>query len=213
MPNLTERRHQQTRTTIADAAVALFIKHGFVETTMDDIALAAGVSRRTAYRHFPSKDDLVFEQPRRWLQHFNTTIADHHPDETPRQRCRRGLLAVAEVIQANAESVLSAYAVFAATPSLRGTNGGIQNEWFERYVELLTPPRRMSPARSLQIATIASSLVGTTTMLTAMWSTSQPPADMTAMTNAVLNQLEPIWPDWLDRKPLHRVHRRIVREG
>jgi AcrR family transcriptional regulator len=198
MPTLTERRHLETRTAIADAAVALFIERGFVETTMDDVAQAAGVSRRTAYRHFPSKDDLVFEQPRRWLQHFNVTIADPRPDETMRQRCRRGLLAVAEVIQASAASVLPAYTVFAATPVLRGTNGGIQQDWFERFLELLTPTGRVSAARALQIATIAGALVGTTTMLTAVWATSEPLADMAAMTVAVLDQLDPIWPDWLD---------------
>lgn len=198
MPTLIERRHLDTRTAIADAAVALFIERGFVETTMDDIAQAAGVSRRTAYRHFPSKDDLVFEQPRRWLQHFNVTIADYRPNETLQQRCRRGLLAVAEVIQASAASVLPAYTVFAATPALRGTNGGIQQDWFERYLELLTPAGRVSPAQALQIATVAGALVGTTTMLTAVWATSEPLADMTAMTTAVLDQLDPIWPDWLD---------------
>jgi AcrR family transcriptional regulator len=199
MPTLIERRHLQTRTAIADAAVALFIDHGFVETTMDDVALAAGVSRRTAYRHFPSKDDLVFEQPRRWLQHFNAIVDVPLPGETLRQRCRRGLLAVAELIHASAASVLPAYSVFAATPSLRGANGRIQDEWFERYLDLLSPPRRVNPERALQIATVAGALVGTTTMLTALWAVSQPHANIVRMTTAALDQLDPIWPDWLDR--------------
>ena len=199
MPTLIERRHLQTRTAIADAAVALFIEHGFVETTMDDVAHAAGVSRRTAYRHFPSKDDLVFEQPRRWLQHFNSIIDQLQPGETQRQRCRRGLLAVAEVIEASAASLLPAYSVFVATPSLKGANGRIQDEWFERYLGLLTPPGRVSPERTLQIATVAGALVGTTTMLTALWAESQPHANIVRMTTAVLDQLDPIWPDWLDR--------------
>jgi AcrR family transcriptional regulator len=198
MPGLIERRHQETRIAIADAAVALFIERGFVETTMDDVALAAGVSRRTAYRHFPSKDDLVFEQPRRWLVHFNAQVAVRRPDETLRQLCRRGLLAVAQLIQANAESVLSSYSVLLATPSLRGRNGQIEDAWFERYLELLTPTRPIGPAPSLQIATVAGALVGTTTMLVAMWAAAQPDADMVAMTSAVLDQLDPIWPDWLD---------------
>src|SRR5947207_2169408 len=142
MPNLTERRHQQTRTAIADAAVALFLERGFVETTMEDVAAVAGVSRRTAYRHFPSKDDLVFEHPRRWLEHFNAAVARRQPGETVRQVCRRAVVAVAELIQQNAESVLSAYSVYAQTPSLRGGNGRLEDEWFVRYVELLTPARR-----------------------------------------------------------------------
>ena len=177
--------------------MALFIERGFTQTTMDDVADAAGVSRRTAYRHFPSKDDLVFEQPRRWLAHFNREVALRARDETLRQMCRRGVLAVAELIQANAGSVLPAYSVFVATPSLRGRNGQIEDEWFTRYVELLTPSRRVGAAQSLQIATVAGALVGVTTMVVAMWAGAQPRADMVAMTRAVIDQLDPVWPDWL----------------
>ena len=198
MPNLTARRHQQTRTEIADAAVRLFLERGFTQTTMDDVAAAAGVSRRTAYRHFPSKDDLVFEQPRRWLGAFDGEVAMPVPGETVRERCRRGLLAVAELIRANAASVRAAYAVYHATPSLRGANGRLQDDWFERLVELLTPSRRLGAAQSLQLATVAGALVGTTTMLVAVWSTAPPAGDIVALTTAALDQLDPIWPDWLD---------------
>jgi AcrR family transcriptional regulator len=199
MPTLTERRHQQTRTAIADAAVALFLERGFSETTMEDVAAAAGVSRRTAYRHSPSKDDLVFEHPRRWLEHFSAEVAARHPGETWRQLCRRGLLAVAALIEENADSVRAAYSVFAATPALRGRNGRVQDEWYGRYIELLTPSRRLSAGRSLQIATVAAALVGATTMLVPVWISARPGADMVTMTIAVLDQLDPIWPDWLDR--------------
>jgi AcrR family transcriptional regulator len=198
MPNLTERRHEQTRAAIADAAVALFGERGFAETTMDDVADAAGVSRRTAYRHFPSKDDLVFEQPRRWLVHFNNHIAQARPDETQRDRCRRGLLAVASLIQAHAGSIAAAYKVMIATPSLRGYNGRTEDEWFERYLELFTPPGLVTPERALQVATLAGALVGTTKA----WSRAgQPDADMEAMTRTALDQLDPVWPDWLADAP------------
>ncbi len=45
---------------IAVAAVALFARHGFDGVTMDDVAAASGVSRRTLFRHFASKADLVW---------------------------------------------------------------------------------------------------------------------------------------------------------
>jgi len=201
MPDLIERRHQQTRAAIADAAVELFSTRGFTETTMDDVAEAAGVSRRTAYRHFPSKDDLVFEQPRRWLEHFNDHIAEPHADETQRERCRRGLLAVGRLIQAHAGSIAAAYNVMIATPSLRGYNGRTEDEWFERYITLLTPPGALDLKRRVEIATVAGSLVGTTKALVAVWAAGQPHADMETMTRAALDQIDPIWPDWLADAP------------
>jgi AcrR family transcriptional regulator len=197
LPNLVERRHAQTRASIADAAVALFAERGFAETTMDEVADAAGVSRRTAYRHFPSKDDLVFEQARHWLLHFNAEIAQPTPGETQRERCRRGLLAVGRLIQTQARSIAAAYAVVVATPSLRGYNGRTEDEWFDRYIELLTPPGRISADRAVQIATVAGSLVGTTKALVGVWAAGQPQSEMESITRAALDQLDPVWPDWL----------------
>jgi AcrR family transcriptional regulator len=201
MPTLIERRHEQTRAAIADAAVALFAERGFAETTMGDVADAAGVSRRTVYRHFPSKDDLVFEHPRRWLEHFNREIGQLRAGESQRERCRRGLVAVAQLIQAHAGPITAAYNVMLATPSLRGYNGRTEDEWFERYMELFTPPGPIEPQRALQIATVAGSLVGTTKALVGVWAAGQPEADMEAMTRAALDQLDPIWPDWLAQAP------------
>lgn len=49
----------------------------------------------------------------------------------------------------------------------------------------------------LDIATIAGSLVGTTKALVALWSLTQPAADMVDLTTFALDQLDLIWPDWL----------------
>ena len=201
MPNLIERRHEETRAAIADAAVALFAERGFAETTMEDVADAAGVSRRTAYRHFASKDDLVFEQARRWLVHFNNHIAEPRPGETLREQCRRGLAAVAQLIQAHAGSIAAAYKVMVATPSLRGYNGRTEDEWFERYMELFTPPGLVEPRRAVELATIAGALVGTTKARVGVWVAGQPKADLVAMVEAALEQLDPVWPEWLAHAP------------
>jgi TetR/AcrR family transcriptional regulator, regulator of autoinduction and epiphytic fitness len=51
---LTDRK----RRAIIDAAIAEFRASGFESTSMDKIAATAGVSKRTVYNHFPSKDEL-----------------------------------------------------------------------------------------------------------------------------------------------------------
>ncbi len=55
------RLGRQPSTSVAQLshiALELFNEHGFDETTVDDIALAAGIGRRTFFRYFPSKNDL-----------------------------------------------------------------------------------------------------------------------------------------------------------
>src|SRR5216684_2163838 len=58
-PTLQARKQQVVRDAIWDAAIDLFAEKGFDETTVDDIAEAAGVSRRSFFRYFASKSDLM----------------------------------------------------------------------------------------------------------------------------------------------------------
>jgi AcrR family transcriptional regulator len=56
------------RTRIHDAALACFEERGVKATTMDDVAVALGVSRPTVYHYFAGKDDLVLEVVTRQVQ-------------------------------------------------------------------------------------------------------------------------------------------------
>lgn len=56
MRNRTRRLAQMELTTVAQE---LFLERGYENTTVDHIAAAAGMSKRTFFRYFPSKDDLV----------------------------------------------------------------------------------------------------------------------------------------------------------
>jgi AcrR family transcriptional regulator len=55
-----DTKGDRTRDRIAAAALGLFGTWGFTETTVDDIAGAADVSRRTVFRHFPTKESILF---------------------------------------------------------------------------------------------------------------------------------------------------------
>jgi AcrR family transcriptional regulator len=59
-PGLRERKRQQTRERLTRAAMALFLERGFEATTLDDIAAAADISRRSFFHYFASKEDVVF---------------------------------------------------------------------------------------------------------------------------------------------------------
>ena len=194
MPKLTEKRHRQTQADIAAAAVRLFTQQGYDVTTMEQVAEAAGVSRRTAYRHFPAKEELLNHHPRLWLEHYNAVLASRQPDESTRDCCRRGLLAVADVIEENRAAILEAWAVVASTEALRANTARTQQEWVNRHVALIGPVLAHESDGILLTVTLAGALVAATNALVMVWAKEQPGANMPTMTRTALDYLDPLWP-------------------
>jgi AcrR family transcriptional regulator len=54
-----ERTRRAVRGELAQLAMDLFVENGYDETTIDDLAAAAGMSKRTFFRYFASKEELV----------------------------------------------------------------------------------------------------------------------------------------------------------
>lgn len=78
-----ERKRRETRQRIADAGLRLFLTHGYEGTTLDAIAAEAGISRRTFFSYFNSKDDLLFAWQEAGWQEMNAELLEASPDERP----------------------------------------------------------------------------------------------------------------------------------
>jgi AcrR family transcriptional regulator len=59
--SLRARTRRAVRAEVVEAAMALFLSRGFAETTVEDIATAAGISRRSYFRYFATKEDALAE--------------------------------------------------------------------------------------------------------------------------------------------------------
>ena len=71
----------EVRRKLVTAAVRLFRTRGYEETTVDDIAAAAGVGRRTFFRYFPSKEDAISPDHEVALARIADVFATAHPAE------------------------------------------------------------------------------------------------------------------------------------
>lgn len=76
------RPRTTSREAIAALALDLFDARGFEETTMDDLARALGISRKTLFNYFPAKGDIVWSDYERALADLQDAL-DHAPAEAP----------------------------------------------------------------------------------------------------------------------------------
>lgn len=94
--SLNERKQALARETIWQAAIDLFTEKGFDETTLDDITAAAGTSRRSFFRYFESKSDLLVQPIVSYGNFITDAIRRCPANYSPAQVLRHTLLTVAE---------------------------------------------------------------------------------------------------------------------
>jgi TetR/AcrR family transcriptional regulator, regulator of mycofactocin system len=92
---LRARKQDFVRGAIWDAAMDLFADAGFDETTIEDIARAAGVSTRTFFRYFASKNDLMGQGMETYQALLNEAIHDAPKGCSPLQLVRHTVQKVA----------------------------------------------------------------------------------------------------------------------
>src|SRR4051794_23757115 len=59
---LRERKKRQTRQLLSDTATELFLSHGFDAVRVSEIARRCGVSEKTVFNYFPTKESLVIDR-------------------------------------------------------------------------------------------------------------------------------------------------------
>ena len=155
---------------------------------------AAGVSGRTLYRYFPTKDDIIFDSPREWLAIFNSVVMDRQPGEPTRELFLRALTSVGAHIAEDRERIVQEFAILTAAPSLRARHGRSDAEWVDRYLGLLSADVDDDHQGQLSAAVCAMALVAAQNALIAVWATGPPELDLASMAMAAFEQIDCVWP-------------------
>jgi AcrR family transcriptional regulator len=86
---LRERTRQAVRAELVQVALGLFLEHGFEATTVEQIATAAGISRRSFHRYFATKDDVLTQALSHIGDKIASELADRPVQEPPWTALRR----------------------------------------------------------------------------------------------------------------------------
>jgi len=99
---LTEDEQARRRKEIFHASVHLFLKKGFNETSMREIAEAAGIGKSTLYDYFPSKDDILLSFVEDELQTLTDRMKEiGQQDIGAMQKLRQMMYAYMDYLAAN----------------------------------------------------------------------------------------------------------------
>ncbi|MBB3051569.1 AcrR family transcriptional regulator [Prauserella isguenensis] len=116
----TAAGRRKLRRTLTHAAIDLFLAHGYDTTTVDDIAAAAGVGRRTFFRYFRSKEDSIFPNHDELLTDIEHTLAESDPAaEAPVDAVCRAVRLVLDSYLADPDVSLKRYQLTRTVTSLR----------------------------------------------------------------------------------------------
>jgi AcrR family transcriptional regulator len=149
---LRERKKLRTQREIERVALDLFLRQGFEATTLDEIAAAADISKRTFFRYFSGKADVAFSTSSgvpSWLaSHIDAASADESPFEATRQT----LLQLAMRYDDDAEAAIAMSRLIRREPRLVAYHLQERAEW-ERCVQAALASRyKLDEAQSSLVA-------------------------------------------------------------
>ena len=183
-----ETRKRRTRRALVDAAYALFATAGYHATTMDDVADAAGVSRRTAFRYFPTKHSLVFSERDRRLARFGELLWGE-PAREPYEAVRHAVLALAGEYEDERGYLLTQSELVRATPELAGLELRLDQAFEEAMVARMQNGMRAG-VTDRRARVLAAAVMGVTRASLREWLESRCEGDLQRLGEEAFRVLE-----------------------
>lgn len=138
---LRDRKRRETHARIQQEAIRLFLTHGFESVTLDQIAAAAGVSRRSLFHYFSSKEEMVLAAKVEIGPQLAEAVARRPADEPTLDMAEAALTDMAQHFRGAEARALAR--LIAGTPSLQAGDHA-------KYAELeLTLARALAQRRGL----------------------------------------------------------------
>jgi AcrR family transcriptional regulator len=134
---LRQQKKAETRAALVKAAHDLFHTKGYEATTIEEIAELAAVSRRTFFRYFPTKEDLVFPQQKSRLRGFMMLLETHRPEETPFETLRHLTAVFAAEYERHSDKIIEQQELILTSPDLRAREREIDRAWEATMFEYL----------------------------------------------------------------------------
>jgi AcrR family transcriptional regulator len=165
-----ELRRSTTRQALAAQALRLFAERGFDDTTVEDIAAAAGVSPRTFFLHFGSKAAAAFPDHDERVTDFRARLRALDAGGDPIWQLRA--MVVAGVAAQESEQRKTRYRLLEMVPALRDEDARTDRDYELAIAEFLEARWGSSPEAELRSHAAANVIIGVLRAALIAWSSS-----------------------------------------
>jgi TetR/AcrR family transcriptional regulator, regulator of mycofactocin system len=169
-------------------AMRLFSEQGFDETTVEQIAAAAGVSGRTFFRYFPSKAEVLWYQFDAEVQALREAFATVDPDIPMMTAVRRVVVNANRYRAEDVPELRTRMQLVATVPALAATAGAHYDAW-ERTVSSFAAARLRQPEDALIPMAVGRATLAAARAAFDAWLT-RADTDLTVYLDEVLEALE-----------------------
>ncbi|HEX2647652.1 MAG TPA: TetR/AcrR family transcriptional regulator [Candidatus Dormibacteraeota bacterium] len=158
---LRERKKQQTRQAIFEAARRLFAERGFDHVSVAEVARAADVSEVTVFNYFPTKEDLFYGGMQFFEEQLLEAVRTRPRGESAVRALKQRLIESADGLNSKEriDAVLRANAVMSASPSLVARERHFVQEYTDRLADLLAQETRADPG-DVESVSAAAAMIG-----------------------------------------------------
>jgi len=201
----------EVRRELVAAAARLFTERGYDDTTVDDIAGAAGVGRRTFFRYFRSKEDAISPDHEGALARVAEVFAAAHAEEPTTALVMRAGETVFELYTADPALSLLRYRLTHEVDALRDRESASVDHYRRLFTRNLRERFAGSPEGDLRAAVTAAAVVAAHNLALREWLAAGAPDDGGRSCRERFREVAALLPDEPARPgdPLHAVARRL----
>jgi AcrR family transcriptional regulator len=151
----------------------LFLKQGFDETTVDQIAAVVGMSGRSVFRYFATKEDMVLGGMLEIGRDVAAALEARPAGEPPWEALRRALDEQLNALKEDGGQALARATMLATTPALRAAAQQKHAQWEELFLpHVVRRVKGPAATRELRARAIVSAVLACLDVAVEMWTKS-----------------------------------------
>jgi len=188
---LAQRKRQLVADELTQAALDLLAREGFDAVTVDEIAAAAGVSKRTFFRYFASKEDVVVQLLAEMGAGMRDELAGRPAQESPSVALRHTVWRSIDACAGHADRALRVVQLILGTPALLARFLERQAQWRDELAAEVAHRLDLDPATELYPNLAAGMALSAFHTVLQRWSDSDGTEDPAALTDQAFAVIAP----------------------